>query len=289
MKLGVKLSPQMVEWSALEDAWAAAGQTEAFESVWTFDHLYPLRGEGSCFEGWTTLAVLAHHARGKRIGHLVLAATYRSPGLLAKMATVMDHASDGRFVLGLSAGWHEDEARAFALPMPPIGERMRILESTLLVTRSLLRPSSGPNGVVPPGDLDFPPCRLEAARNDPAPLGDGPRIVVGTEGERVGLRLVARWADGWNHSAAREADPDRFAKRLAVLHRHCEEAGRDPATIEVSVQLPVGLEGAGRERTVRLGEAYRAAGCHLLVLMADPSRGQHGVVEAAGIVEALAG
>lgn len=216
----------MVAWSALEEAWAAAGEAEDFESVWTFDHLYPLHGEGPCFEGWTTLAALAHHARGKRIGHLVLAATYRHPGLLAKMATVMDHATGGRLVLGLGAGWHEAETRAFDLPLPPIAERMRLLESTLRVTRGLLQRPAGSRGgetaesvrSVVPGSIEAHPYRLEDPRNDPGPLGPGPRIVVGTEGERVGLRLVARWADGWNHSAARGggAGPVRPTPRSAA-------------------------------------------------------------------------
>lgn len=288
MKLGVKLSPQMVEWSALEEAWAAAGQAPEFESVWTFDHLYPLHGEGPCFEGWTTLAALAHHARGKRVGHLVLAATYRHPGLLAKMATVMDHATGGRFVLGLGAGWHEAEARAFDLPLPSIGERMRILESTLTITRSLIQatpPSSATPGARVPGaavardDIDAHPYHLRVPRNDPGPWGMGPRIVVGTDGERVGLRLVARLADGWNHSAARDPDPARFVQRLDVLRRHCDTEGRDPATIEVSVQLPVGADPSARRRTVALGQTYRTAGCDLLVLMADPRRGAAAIHE----------
>jgi alkanesulfonate monooxygenase SsuD/methylene tetrahydromethanopterin reductase-like flavin-dependent oxidoreductase (luciferase family) len=271
IRIGIKLSPQLVAWNVLEEAWRAAGESESFDSMWTFDHLYALNGQGGSFEGFTTLAVLAHHSGDKQVGHLVLAATYRHPGLLAKMATVMDHATDGRFVLGLGAGWFEPETDAFGLPLPPVPERMRYLESVLRVVRPLLLATD--KGAPPMVSVEAPPFSLRDARNDPPPLRSGPPIWIGTEGERVGLRLVAELADGWNHSAARGVDVDGFRRRLGVLARHCDAFGRDIGDIEVSVQLPVQPGDDGHRAAREAGRAYLDAGCRHLVLIVNANGG----------------
>ena len=81
MRLGFKTAPQRTDWPTLDAIWGLAGEIDVFDSAWTFDHLYPVDGDGACFEGWTTLALLAHHVPDKQIGHLVLANPYRHPGL----------------------------------------------------------------------------------------------------------------------------------------------------------------------------------------------------------------
>lgn len=158
MRIGLKLSPQWVDFKTLERTWAAAGASEAFNSLWSFDHLYPIAGRGPCLEGWTSLAVLAHRSGSKTIGHLVMAVPYRNASLLAKMATVMDHATDGRFVLGLGAGWHVTEAADFGLPMPVLAERMALLEGSLRSIRQLWG-APGPRRGYSPGHAPGPVFR----------------------------------------------------------------------------------------------------------------------------------
>jgi len=283
MKIGFKTAPQRVDWATLEAIWRLAGAMDVFDSAWTFDHLYPVDGDGPCFEGWTTLALLAHHVPHKQIGHLVLANPYRHPALLAKMATAMDHATQGRFVLGLGAGWHEPETSAYGIRLDPIAVRLRVLEAALQVIRALFSADAGawpmaggqPSGEVGGMTLDAPPYRLTHARNDPPPLSPGgPPIWLGTQGERTGMRLVATYADGWNFSGGTVAE---FAHKLEALDRACETAGRDRATVEVSVQRRGGSNAEERQAALEYGRAVAGEGCDHLVLYLDPRDGPDGL------------
>ena len=249
----------------------------------TFDHLYPVDGDGACFEGWTVLALLAHHVPDKQIGHLVLANPYRHPGLVAKMATAMDHATNGRFVLGLGAGWYEPEMQGYGFPFDPVPVRLRELEAGLRVIRALFAPEAavwpppgeGPSGEVGGASVDAPPYRLAHARNDPPPrTPGGPPIWLGTQGERVGMRLVANYADGWNYSGG---PVEEFSGKLRALDRACEMAGRDRSTIEVSVQRRVGGTRDERQAALEYGLEVARAGCDHLVFYVDPRGGPEGL------------
>ncbi len=125
VSIGIKTSPQAVDWSTLDAAWARIGEYEVFDSVWMNDHLTDVNHEahGPSLESLTTMAALVHRVPGKWVGHGVLSNTFRHPAVLAKAATVMDHATGGRFILSLGAGWHEGEHRPFGIPMPPMPER----------------------------------------------------------------------------------------------------------------------------------------------------------------------
>jgi alkanesulfonate monooxygenase SsuD/methylene tetrahydromethanopterin reductase-like flavin-dependent oxidoreductase (luciferase family) len=279
MKLGFKTAPQRTSWATLEAIWQAAGGLDVFDSAWTFDHLYPIDGDGAQFEGWTTLAVLAHHVPGKLVGHLVLANPYRHPGLVAKMATVMDHATGGRFVLGLGAGWHVPETTAYGIHLQPIGARLAQLESALRVIRALFSgaaaswpdPADGSSAETGGITIDAPPYGLTHARNDPPPLTPGgPPIWLGTQGERVGMRLVATYADGWNFGGG---TVEQFAGKLDALRRACDVIGRNPATVEVSAQVRVLPSPEGRAEALAYGRAIIVAGCDHLVLYLDPRDG----------------
>ena len=283
MKLGFKTAPQRVDWATLDAIWARAGELDVFDSAWTFDHIYPVDGDGACFEGWTTLALLAHRVPGKQVGHLVLANPYRHPGLVAKMATVMDHATDGRFVLGLGAGWHEPEMRAYGMPFDQVPDRLRQLEAGLRVIRALFLPEAGrwpEAGDGASGDtggvsVDAAPYRLDHARNDPSPrTPGGPPIWLGTQGERVGMRLVATYANGWNFSGG---TVEEFQHKLEALDRACEAAGRDRSTVEVSVQRRVGPGPDERAAALAYGRAIARAGCDHLVFYMDPRTGPGGL------------
>ncbi len=123
--IGIKTSPQAVDWVTLDATWARIGEHEVFESVWMNDHLTDAGQDrhGPSLEALTTIAALAHHVPGRWLGHAVLAATFRHPAVLAKAATVLDHATGGRFIVGLGAGWHDGEHTPFGIPMPPMPER----------------------------------------------------------------------------------------------------------------------------------------------------------------------
>ena len=109
IRIGIKTSPQAVEWAALDAIWARIGELDVFESIWMNDHLTDMSQErhGPSLESLTTMATLIHRVPGRWVGHGVLSATFRHPAVLAKSATVMDHATGGHFILGLGAGWHE--------------------------------------------------------------------------------------------------------------------------------------------------------------------------------------
>src|SRR5262245_15795874 len=160
------------------------------------DHLTDMdpSAPGPSMEGLTLIATLAHRIPGLRIGHGVLSNTFRHPAVLAKAATVLDHATGGRFVLGLGAGWFENEHVPFGIPLPPIGERIDRLISAVEVLHLLFSPqASSPEGVTRP-DPFYP---LDGATNLPGPLTPGgPPIVLGGQRPR-GIRLAARRANGW--------------------------------------------------------------------------------------------
>jgi len=277
LRIGFKTSPTRVTWDQLRVIWQHAGELGVFDSAWLFDHFYPVDGDGSCFEGMTAPAALAPLVPSHQVGHLVLANPYRHPTLLAKSATTIDHISGGRFVLGMGAGWHVPETTAYGIELDPIGQRLRDLRAAILVVRELLKPaaalwpddgsdSSGTGGV----SLDAPPYRLTHARNDPPPMqGARMPIWLGVQGERVGLRMVAELADGWNFSGADGFD--EFSRKLDVLRQHVDTVGRDMAEIEISAQMRV--DRAQLPDARRRAEAFVAAGVHHLILYLDGRQG----------------
>jgi alkanesulfonate monooxygenase SsuD/methylene tetrahydromethanopterin reductase-like flavin-dependent oxidoreductase (luciferase family) len=282
VRVGFKTAPRYTEWSMVDDIWASAAGLGVFDSGWTFDHFYPADGMGSTFEGWTTLALLAHHVPEIDVGHLVLANPYRHPALVAKMATTMDHATRGHFILGLGAGWLEHEASAYGMPLAPVPQRLRDLEAAIRVIQALFRnPAAAEwaeteelaatSGGV---SLDAPPYRLTHARSDPKPFTPGgPRLWLGVQGERVGMRLVAQYADGWNYSSG--PIPEFLAKRDALM-RHCEALHRDPSEITVSTQIRIADVRRWRDALAEATEFVRA-GCSYIVLYMDARDGPGGL------------
>jgi alkanesulfonate monooxygenase SsuD/methylene tetrahydromethanopterin reductase-like flavin-dependent oxidoreductase (luciferase family) len=272
VRIGLKLAPINVGYDTLERAWIAGATSDAFDSLWSFDHLYPSTGPGPCLEGWTVLAVLAHHARDKELGHLVLAAPFRQAAVLAKAAAVMDLATAGRFVLGLGAGHNFVEAQAFDLPLPePIGKRMQVLEATLRSVRSLWGAPDHARDVPPVTGSVLPFEQPPGALFEPAPrTPGGPRILIGTAGERIGLRLVARYADAWNQSGA---DDEAFARKRDIIAANCAAIGRDPASVELTCQARLSADDDGATEAVAAARRLAAAGCDHLILMADASQG----------------
>ena len=166
--IGIKTSPQAVDWATLDAMWARIGTHDVFESVWMNDHLTDISFDrhGPSLEALTAAAALIHHVPGRWIGHAVLSATFRHPAVLAKAATVLDHATGGRFIVGLGAGWHEGEHVSLGIPLPPMHERFDRFESAVHVLRALWSPeAAAPPGVTRP-DPFYP---LVEATNEPPP------------------------------------------------------------------------------------------------------------------------
>jgi probable F420-dependent oxidoreductase len=234
---------------------ARDAERRGFDSVWISDHLFlslERYGGSSELQGsvepLTTLAALAAITDRVRLGTLVLSAGFRHPAIVAKMATAIDLASNGRFDLGLGAGWYEDEYEAFGYPFGSTGERFSMLEETLEVLGKLFSRE--------PVDHDGRWFRLRGAQNQPEPTQDPrPPIWLGSKGGARSLGLVARHCDGWN--TAWKWTPDAYAERVAQAWALCEQAGRDPATLRLSVGLYT-LVGEDRRDLDARWERFRA-------------------------------
>jgi len=189
------------------------------------DHLYATGSDlhEPFFEGWLTLAAWAQLTRRVHIGLLVGANPLRNPGLVARMTTTLDHQSGGRAVLGLGAAWHARELDDHGLPSGDgVGERLRQLDESLTIIGAILA-----------GDTVTRTSawyRMSGVRHEPRPMQARVPVIVGAEGERLGLRIVARHADLWQLWVPM-ASTETFARKAAVLAEHCSSLGRDPSTI----------------------------------------------------------
>lgn len=279
--IGIKTSPQAVDWRTLDATWQRIGMHDVFDSVWMNDHLTDIAQDrhGTSLETMTAMAALAHHVPGRWLGTAVLAATFRHPAVLAKAATVLDHATGGRYIVGLGAGWHDGEHVPFGIPMPPMPERFDRFESTVHVLRALWSDAARmPPGVTLP-DRFFP---LTEATNEPPPLTPGgPPLWLGGQ-KRRGITLAAAVADGWVQPAVavgegRPTGLDDFSDRRAALVRALEDAGRDPDTFEFGAQIPTGATEDDRRHALdQAGEAVDRGATHV-ILGLRPRLGPDGV------------
>ena len=278
--LGIKTSPQAVDWPTLDATWARIGEHDAFESVWMNDHLTDVSRErhGPSLEALTTMAALAHRVPGKWVGHAVLSATFRHPAVLAKAATVMDHVTGGRFIVGLGANWHEGEHRPYGIPMPDMPERFDRFESSVHVLRALFSEAAmRPPGVTRP-DPFYP---LSEATNEPPPLTPGgPPLWLGGQ-KRRGVALAAAVAAGWALPAVvalgSPTDLAYFTDMRDKLLAALEAIGRAPATFTFSAQVPTGA--TAEDRRWALGQALEAVerGATHVILGMTPALGPAGV------------
>ncbi len=229
VKIGALCWNQYTDWPSLLEAGIRADRL-GYTSLWTWDHLYPIVGDphGPIFEGWLTISAWAMATRRVRIGLMVGANTFRNPALVAKMATTLDHLSNGRAILGLGAAWFETEHLAFGIPFGSgFPERLRWLGESLQIVRGMLR------GEEP--TLEGERYQVHAVRNDPPPVQARLPILVGGGGEKVTLRLVARYADMCNVGGGLQM----VRQKEAVLRQHCEAVGRDEGEIERTTGIGV--------------------------------------------------
>jgi F420-dependent oxidoreductase-like protein len=237
-------------WEPL-DAWsrtvAVARQAEdlGFESIWLFDHFHtvPRPTDEITFESFTSLSALAALTTRVRLGHIVICTAFRNPALTAKMISTMDSISGGRMELGIGAGWKKDEWLAYGYGFPETRERLaRLGEDLEVITRML----AGDRHEHATYDGEY--SSVANAINVPKPI-QRPRvpIMVGGNGPNVTWRLAARHADELNLDGK---SPDEVRDALPVVRSRCEEIGRDPASLAVSVNVWSGLFGDSRESRV---------------------------------------
>jgi alkanesulfonate monooxygenase SsuD/methylene tetrahydromethanopterin reductase-like flavin-dependent oxidoreductase (luciferase family) len=271
VSIGIKTSPQSVDWPTLDAAWARIGTHDVFESAWMNDHLTNISAPraGASWDALAAMAALIHHVPGKWVGHGVLSMTFRHPSVLAKAATVLDHATHGRFILGLGAGWFEPEHTPFGIPFPPMPERFDRFESGVRVIRALGSAAASTSTGVTRADRFYP---LVGATNDPPPLTPGgPSIWLGGQ-KRRGIALAAELAAGWLMPAVTAdnlpTDQAYFADRRQALAAALEAAGRDPGTFEFATQVATGATAESRREAVAAGvEAARLGATHVILSM----------------------
>jgi probable F420-dependent oxidoreductase len=236
MKIGVQLHPQATSINEMRQAWRAADAL-GVDSIWTWDHFYPLYGEPNAehFECYTLLAAMAADTCHAQIGALVTCYTYRNPHLLADMARTIDHISNGRFVLAVGSGWFERDYTEYGYEFGTAPERLRILRDGLPVIKERL------------------------SKLNPGPVTGKIPLMIGGSGEKVTLRLVAEYADMLNTFGP----VDNFRHKNNVLNEWCEKVGRDPKDIERTVAIyPKDLDEA---------DAFVEAGAdHLIVMLGYP-------------------
>lgn len=233
---------------------ARAGDEARFDRIGVADHFwrshYMGSVEGPELECYTTLGFLAASTRRAKLTAMVTAATYRQPGLLAKIVTTLDVLSGGRAWLGIGAGDYEAEARGLGLPFPPLKERFELLEETLQIC---LRMWDGEHG--DDGPYQGKHHHLERTLNAPQSLTrPHPPILLGGSGEKT-LRLVARYADACNIRPG----PD-IPQKLETLRRFCDEEQRDYDAIEKTAPFAFDVGEDGEKVGELLGRLRWLAG-----------------------------
>ena len=223
---------------------AKLADESGFYSLWVMDHLFQMGDEfgpvdAPMLEGYSAINYLAAITQHVRLGILVTGNSYRNPGLLIKMVSTLDVLSGGRAYLGIGAGWYQREARGLGLPLPDIQERFERLEETLQIANHMW------SGQRTPYLGRY--YQLQEPINCPQPLQQPhPPILIGGEGEKKTLRLVAQYGDACNLFAGGNSNEysegiESIRSKLAVLQRHCDAVGRPYTEIERTALAGVNL------------------------------------------------
>ncbi len=251
IRFAVTLPQIKRSWREARDA-ALELEALGYDALFVCDHLYGVPNPTlPIFEAWTELAAVGALTRRVELGTLVTPPFFRNPAVLAKQVSTLDHITGGRVIVGLGGGWFAPEFENLGLPFPPLGERLRALEETILALRSLFERDRT--------TLEGRHVHLRDAIHEPKPLRRPP-ILVGGGGERVTLRIAARHADIWNNLAIHQGE---LGRKVEALRRHCEEAARPFEEIEVSQQCTVVIAESEAAARAALEKAQRIFGGHL--------------------------
>lgn len=249
IKTGILLWNQGTDWPSYLDA-VRRVDALGYDHLWAWDHLYAIFGDPlqPIFEGWASLSAAAMATHRVRLGLLVGANTFRNPGVVAKLATTLDHVSGGRAILGLGGAWMEPEHRAYGIEFGSgFGQRLDWLEESAAALEAML--GGGTVTSAPGGRYAF-----DEAVVRPLPLQARLPIMIGGSGEKKTLRTVARHADLWNAMG----EPDVLARKVAVLRDHCAAEGRDPADIEFTFGCKLTI----RDSEAEAARVWQAAMAH---------------------------
>jgi probable F420-dependent oxidoreductase len=255
LRVGIKLS-QDAPIESYKAIWQIADQAR-FDHCWAMDHLATIGGIGDdrpIFDGWELLAAMAVATSHVRIGLLVTGITYRNPALLAKIATTVDHLSDGRLEFGIGAAWAANEHEMYGIS--GLDHRVGLFSEGLQVIRSLWTQERT--------DFDGRYYKMSNAVANPKPVQKPyPPIWVGSGGPAM-LKLTARHADVWNVSGSAGRDAESAAAGSQQLDEACAAIGRDPGEIRRSVQVPAGEDPNEIVERVR---AFAEAGFTEVIIM----------------------
>ena len=246
-----------------------------FDSAWVCDHFHPWAGfvpeTTPTIEGFTAISYFSGLFKRLKFGNIVLCNSYRNPALLAKMGATLQLLTGGRFILGIGAGWKEDEYIAYGYKFPSARVRIEQLEEAVQIIREMWTETKA--------TFEGKYYRIRDAICSPRPKPIPP-IMIGGGGERLTLRVVARHADWWNlPNASRET----FKHKLEVLESHCEEVGRNPEDIKKTLGNMVAIaETRGEARRIAVESPFTQPGSLENFIIGDPDavvKGIQGYVE----------
>lgn len=241
-------------WPGMSRPWqdvlegAEYAERTGWHGVWFADHFMPNGDDVSTpvRESFAVLTGLAARTERVRIGSMVLGNTYRHPAVVAKQAATVAEISGGRFVLGVGAGWQVNEHEAYGIELPPVPELLARFDEACQVLTSLVMQErtdfAGKYYQLTDAPLEPKPAKLP--------------LLIGGAGEKVTLRIVAKYADEWNHWGL----PETAVHKGAVFREHCERVGRDPASVRRSTQAMIEILVPGDTEAAQRRDRLQAAG-----------------------------
>lgn len=264
LSFGIKTVQQHTTYEEIFHVWQEADSVPSFEHAWLFDHFMPLSTRnrdftGPCLEGWTLLAAYAAVTKRVRLGLMVTGNTYRHPAVLAKMAATVDHISGGRLDFGIGAGIYETEHSAYGIPLYAPGERIQRLDEACEVIKRMWTETAP--------SFEGTYYQIKDAYCEPKPVQKPyPPFVIGGIGEKLTLRIVAKYASIWNFVGG---SLESFQQKSAVLDSHCAAIGRDPQTLQRSIQVLVNPSDLLEARS-QVHSYARAGATHLILSLRAP-------------------
>ncbi len=250
-RFGVTLPQIKRDWP---EASAAAREFDrlGFDSLWVCDHLYGVPIPTlPILEGWTQLAAVAAITERAKLGTLVTPPFFRNPAVLAKQIATIDQIANGRVIAGLGAGWFPPEFEDTGCAFPSTRERLRALEEMVQILKRMWTEEKA--------TFEGQYFSIHDALCEPKPKTP-PEILIGGGGEKILMGIAARHADTWNNMAVHQA---ALPTKIEALHKRCEEAGRDPATIEISQQCVVVIAEDEAGSRAALEKAKKIYGGHM--------------------------
>jgi F420-dependent oxidoreductase-like protein len=261
LRFGIKTAQQKTSYEDILRVWLEADSIPSIEHAWAFDHFIPLGPDptGPQLEGWTLLGALAARTERLRLGLMVTGNTYRHPAVLAKIGATVDVISHGRLDFGIGAGWNELESNMYGIPLYAPGERIRRLDEACEMIKRLW--------TEPVANFDGRYYQLKDARCEPKPVQKPyPPFVIGGSGEQLTLRVVAKHANIWNFVGG---SVDTFRHKIEVLEGHCAAVGRDPSTIERSIQERINYANLAETRA-NIKPYIEASATHIILNLTAP-------------------